>query len=101
MTLYALQKAIYEVNRDAVAMARYRAGPAEFAGAFELGAEEAGALAKPDIGLLYVLGVNGQLLMHFAAACGYEWDAYIEAMRAGERKHGPVRVGLYSRAADR
>ncbi len=41
------------------------------------------------------MGVNGQLLMHFAALRGYEWNAYIEAMREGERKYGPVGVGLY------
>jgi hypothetical protein len=32
---------------------------------------------------------------------GYEWSAYLEAMREGERKYGPVRGGLYGRAADR
>jgi hypothetical protein len=47
------------------------------------------------------MGVNGQLLMHFAALRGYEWNAYLEAMREGERKYGPVRGGLYGRAADR
>ena len=59
------------------------------------------AFRKGDIGLLYVMGVNGQLLMHFAALRGYEWNAYLEAMREGERKYGPVRGGLYGRASDR
>jgi hypothetical protein len=44
------------------------------------------------------MGVNGQLLMHYAALRGYEWDAYIEAMRRGEKRYGPVRTGLYKRA---
>lgn len=96
MTLYALQKAIYEVNRDEAAMGRYRTDPKQFAAACELTGEEADALVRPDIGLLYVLGVNGQLLMHFAAACGYEWDAYIAAMKQGLQEHGPVRAGLYA-----
>jgi hypothetical protein len=96
MSLYAVQKAIYEVNRSAAAMAKYRENPAAFAAGYELTAEEAGALAEPDIGLLYVLGVNGQLLMHFAAACGYEWNAYIEAMNQGLTQYGPVRAGLYA-----
>lgn len=96
MSLYALQKAIYEANRDGAAMTRYRADPRAFADGYELGAEEAGALSRPDIGLLYVLGVNGQLLMHFAAACGYEWDAYINAMKHGLEAYGPVREGLYA-----
>jgi hypothetical protein len=96
MSLYALQKAIFEANRDGAAMARYRRDPQEFAASYELTEEESGALCTPDIGLLYVLGVNGQLLMHFAAACGYEWTAYIKAMRQGLDIHGPVRAGLYA-----
>ncbi len=47
------------------------------------------------------MGVNGQLLMHYAALRGYEWSAYIEAMREGERKYGPVRTGLYTGAESR
>lgn len=96
MSLYALQKAIYVANRDEAAMKRFLANPADFEAAYELTEVEAGALSKPDIGLLYVLGVNGQLLMHFAAACGYEWNAYIEAMKQGIVTYGPVRGGLYA-----
>ena len=44
------------------------------------------------------MGVNGQLLMHYAALRGFEWNAYIEAMHEGERKYGPVRDGsLFTR----
>jgi len=67
----------------------------------QLTEEERRAIRTPDIGLLYVMGVNGQLLMHYAALRGFEWDQYIEAMKAGERQYGPVRTGLYSRADDR
>ena len=49
-----------------------------------------------DIGKLYVLGANGQLLMHFAALLGMPWADYIEAMREGVRRHGPVRAGIYA-----
>ena len=96
MSLYALQKAVYEINRGDPTLQRYRADPSDFAGRYALSREEAGALATPDIGLLYVLGVNGQLLMHFAAACGYAWDAYIAALQRGLRDHGPVREGLHA-----
>ena len=68
---------------------------------YDLTDEEKKALVQPDIGLLYVMGVNGQLLMHYAALRGFEWSAYIEAMKEGERKYGPVRTGLYSRAEGR
>ena len=51
---------------------------------------------QPDIGLLYVLGVNGQLLMHFAALHKIEWSDYLELMRQGLKKHGQVREGVYA-----
>ena len=67
-----------------------------FLAEYALTDEERAAIEAPDIGLLYVLGVNGQILMHYAALCGYEWDEYLEAMRQGLREHGPVREGLYA-----
>ena len=42
-----------------------------------------------------MLGANGQLLMHYAAFLGMPWADYIAAMRAGVRRHGPVRAGIY------
>jgi hypothetical protein len=96
MSLYVVQKAIYEVNRSAAAMSKYRENPAAFTAGYELTGEEADALRAPNIGLLYVLGVNGQLLMHFAASCGYEWNAYIDAMKQGLAVYGPVSAGLYA-----
>jgi len=96
MSLYALQKAIYEMNRSTQVLQKYRDDPAAFSAEYSLTEEEQGALTEPDIGLLYVLGVNGQLLMHFAAACGYEWDSYIAAMKAGLVAHGAVREGIYA-----
>jgi hypothetical protein len=96
MSLYALQKVIYQINRASESMSKYRENPAAFTAGYELTDEEANALHAPDIGLLYILGVNGQLLMHFAAACGYEWSAYVDAMKQGLTVHGPVRAGLYA-----
>ncbi len=63
---------------------------------YELDAEERAAIEQGDIGLLYVMGVNGQILMHYAALLGLEWSQYLEAMREGVRRHGPVRAGLYA-----
>ena len=101
MSLYAVQKLIYQLNRDATVRKRYEADFEGLLAEYELSDEERGAFRDSDIGLLYVMGVNGQLLMHYAALRGFEWNAYIEAMREGERKYGPVRTGLYVRAADR
>ena len=100
MSLYYVQRAIYELNRSEEALAGWRSDAQAYLADFDLTREERAALAQPDIGLLYVLGVNGQLLMHFAAAAGYTWDAYLDAMREGLRLHGPVREGIYKTVGD-
>lgn len=101
MSLYAVQKLIYQVNRDPAARERLQRDLESLLAQYELTDEERSAISVPDIGLLYVMGVNGQLLMHYAALRGFEWTAYIEAMREGERKYGPVRTGLYTSAGSR
>ena len=101
MSLYYTQKLIFQLNRDPAARRRLEADMDGLLAEYELNDEERRAIREPDIGLLYVMGVNGQLLMHYAALRGYEWNAYIEAMREGERRYGPVRTGLYSRADSR
>ena len=67
MSLYQVQKLIYQLNRDPRTRQRYAEERDAVLREYDLTPEETGALVKPDIGLLYVLGVNGQLLMHFAA----------------------------------
>lgn len=101
MSLYTVQKLIYQLNRDPAVRRRHDQDLDGLLAEYELTEQEQSALRAPDIGLLYVMGVNGQLLMHYAALRGYEWNEYIEAMKEGERKYGPVRAGLYSRADDR
>lgn len=101
MSLYDVQKFIYQLNRDSALRIRYSADNESVLADFGLTDEERRAIQEPDIGLLYVMGVNGQLLMHYAAFRGYEWTQYIDAMKEGEREYGPVRTGLYSRAEGR
>lgn len=96
MSLYQLQKFLYDINRDPDAQQRYRADLEGLLGRYELTGEERSALAAGDIGLIYVLGANGQLLMHYAALLGLSWPAYIQAMRDGVARHGPVRAGVYA-----
>lgn len=101
MSLYSVQKFIFHLNRDPALRERHERDLEGLLAEYELTAEERRAIREPDIGLLYVMGVNGQLLMHYAALRGFEWTQYIEAMKAGERRYGPVRTGLYSRAEGR
>jgi hypothetical protein len=96
MSLYSTQKFLYQLNRDAQVQQRFRDDRAALLDDYELSDEERSAIMAGDIGKLYVLGSNGQLLMHFAALLGMPWADYIEAMREGVRRHGPVRAGIYA-----
>ncbi|TLY62352.1 MAG: aromatic ring-opening dioxygenase subunit LigA [Gammaproteobacteria bacterium] len=96
MSLYQLQKFLYDINRDPGVQVRYRADLEGLLDRYELTSEERSALASGDVGLIYVLGANGQLLMHYAAFLGMSWTDYIQAMREGVARHGPVRAGIYA-----
>ena len=100
MSLYYVQKLLYQLNRDAELRRRFTADAESVLAGYDLTVEERDAIRRADIGLLYVLGVNGQLLMHYAASRGFEWSAYLDAMREGVRRHGPVRAGIYAMAQD-
>jgi aromatic-ring opening dioxygenase LigAB LigA subunit len=101
MSLYYVQKLLYQLNRDPGVRRRFGDAREELLGEYPLTAEERAAILDGDIGLLYVMGVNGQILMHYSALLGQKWDEYIAAMKEGVRKHGPVREGLYSMLKDR
>jgi hypothetical protein len=96
VSLYAAQKLLYHLNRDPAVQQRHRADLPALLDAYALTDEERAAFLAGDVGKLYVLGANGQLLMHFAALLGMPWADYIEAMREGVRRHGPVRAGIYA-----
>ena len=96
MSLYQVQKLIYQLNRDPRTQQRYAQEREALLAEYAFDAEELAAVRAGDIGKIYVLGANGQLLMHFAALLGLPWADYIEAMREGVRQHGPVRAGIYA-----
>ena len=108
MSLYYVQKFLYELNRDASLQERYfserasertieqGADRSAVLEPYELTKEETNALIAPDIGLLFHFGVNGQILMHFAALHHIEWADYLQLMRDGIATHGPVREGVYA-----
>ena len=96
MSLYTVQKLLYNLNRDAQVRQRYDEDFEGLLADYDLTDEERTALVEGDIGLLYVMGVNGQILMHYAALRQYPWDDYIAAMREGLARYGPVRSGLYT-----
>lgn len=91
-----MQKLLYDLNRDDAVQQQYKDNLDNLLSEYELIEEEVAALRSSDIGLLYVLGVNGQILMHYAAFLGIEWFDYLDLMRNGIEKHGPVRDGVYA-----
>ena len=96
MSLYATQKFLYQLNRDPVVQARYLEDRDAALIGYDLTAEERGALTEPDVGLLFHLGVNGQILMHFAAFHHIAWADYLQRMRDGVAAHGQPREGVYA-----
>ena len=96
MSLYYVQKLLYQLNRDPETRERFEDDVDAVLNAYDLSDEEIKAIKEGDIGLLYIMGVNGQILMHYAVMRGYAWDAYLESMRAALREHGQVRAGLYA-----
>ena len=97
MSLYYVQKFLYELNRDEKAQQAYLADRVGVLDGYDLTDEEIRALVEPDIGLLFHLGVNGQILMHFAAFHQIAWADYLAAACArASPTHGPVREGVYA-----
>jgi len=96
MSLYYVQKFLFELNRDTDLQASYRSAPPPVLDRYDLTDAERVALTTPDIGWLFHLGVNGQILMHFAAFHQIEWADYLQLMRDGIETHGPVREGVYA-----
>ena len=96
VSLYYVQKFLYELNRSPELQERYLADRQAVLEAYPLSDEELVALTEPDIGKLFVLGVNGQILMHFAAFHQIEWQDYLQRMRDGVDVYGPVREGVYA-----
>jgi Aromatic-ring-opening dioxygenase LigAB, LigA subunit len=96
MSLYGVQKFLFHLNRDPRVQQRFKAEPDAMLDEYPLEEQERAAIRAGDIGLIYVLGANGQLLMHYAAFLGLAWPQYIQAMRDGVAQHGPVRAGVYA-----
>ncbi len=100
MSLYYVQKLLYQVNREPYIRKRFDTDFDQLIGDYDLSIDEITALREGDIGLLYIMGVNGQILMHFAAHCGLEWSTYLATLRQALVEHGPVRAGLYATVWD-
>jgi hypothetical protein len=80
MSLYQLQKLMYEVNRNDERRAEYRKDKAGFATRYDLTAEEKDAVARLDIRKLYQFGVHPLLLRPFTLLHQVSNEDYAKAL---------------------
>jgi Aromatic-ring-opening dioxygenase LigAB, LigA subunit len=80
MSLYQLQKLIYQVNRDPVGRQRYRQDAAAFVADYDLTEQERNAAINVDVRALYQLGVHPLLLRPFTLLHKVSNEAYAQAL---------------------
>jgi hypothetical protein len=80
MSLYQLQKFIYDVNRNPERREAYRADKAGFIARYELSSEEQAAIADLDVRKLYSYGVHPLLLRPFTLMHRVSNEDYAKAL---------------------
>lgn len=80
MSLYQLQKLIYDVNRSPERRDAYRADKAGFFARYELTAEEQAAIKDLDVRQLYSYGVHPLLLRPFTILHRVSNEEYAKAL---------------------
>jgi hypothetical protein len=80
MSLYQLQKLIYEVNRNPERRDTYRADPGGFLTRYQLTPEEQQAIVALDVRKLYRLGVHPLLLRPFTLLHRMSNEDYAKAL---------------------
>jgi hypothetical protein len=79
MSLYQLQKLIYDVNRNSERREAYR-GDGAFIARYDLTAEELDAISRLDIRKLYQMGVHPLLLRPFTLLHRVSNEDYAKAL---------------------
>ncbi|MGE5302531.1 MAG: hypothetical protein ACM3TN_04335 [Alphaproteobacteria bacterium] len=80
MSLYHVQKLMYDVNRNPERREEYRKDKAAFAARYDLTAEEKDAVARLDVRRLYQLGVHPLLLRPFTLLHQISNEDYAKAL---------------------
>jgi Aromatic-ring-opening dioxygenase LigAB, LigA subunit len=81
MSLYALQKAIRDVNRKPASRDAFFRSAEEFAAGYDLTGAEREAFVKRNVGTLYAMGVHGLLLRPFTLLHQMPEPDYLKAIR--------------------
>ncbi|MGX7677584.1 aromatic ring-opening dioxygenase subunit LigA [Jatrophihabitans sp. DSM 45814] len=87
MSLHAVERLLYELNRDPAKVAEFRSQPTEILGRFDLTEDERGWLQERDILALYRYGVHPLLLAPASRFFGIEQADFRAALAPaiGER----------------
>ena len=80
MSLYQLQKLIFEVNRNPERREEYRRDAAAFAARYDLTPQERDAITRLDIRALYQRGVHSLLLRPLTLLHGVSNEDYAKAL---------------------
>ena len=80
MSLYQLQKALFQMNTDSERAQAYHDNPDRFLASYELSDEEVRWLKDVDLGAMYAMGVHPQFLAPFAGRANVGWKDYLAAL---------------------
>lgn len=81
MSLYQVQKLIYQIHNQLDLRARFNADPAAVIAEFKLMEDEKRALLDKDMGALFRMGVNPWLLLQYANITGVSTPDYLRQIR--------------------
>lgn len=81
MSLYRVQKLLFNLNNDTAARKRFEAERDALLAEYALTDEERRALAEADVGRLHLMGVHPLLLAPFAGRSGLKWPDYLAALK--------------------
>jgi aromatic-ring opening dioxygenase LigAB LigA subunit len=86
MSLYSVQKVLFQMNKDAAARARFKTDRDALLAEHALTEEERRALAEADVGRLHLMGVHPLLLAPFAGRSGLKWPDYLATLQRARDK---------------
>ena len=87
MSLYAVQKVLFQLNNDAALRQRFAADRDALLAGYSLTQEERRALAEADVGRLHLMGAHPLLLAPFAGRSGLKWPDYLAALARAREAH--------------
>jgi hypothetical protein len=88
MSLYAVQKVLFQLNNDADARRRFAVDRDAVLAGYPLTQEERRALAEADVGRLHLMGAHPLLLAPFAGRSGLKWPDYLAALQRARDARG-------------